>query len=283
MSIRETKLNMSRFNPGDRVRVTAIEGHPLATVERKALTLGQVEYWLKFDDPSILKTFDHPEDKKDGGEWVADELEPADAKDWLVTVHETHAQRVRVRARDDLDASRLVRDGGGEYERDLDGYVTTPVEAEETVIKNVRLATEDDRWTEVKDGQEILNYENMRIDQDGPRDFAYWLLIHALAHHKPRDPEKRAVLDKLMAKRLPVELRIGGVPFAFEKVMARLHEVHEDLVEARARDLLKERLDDTLETFNEKSEAVFEAMEDLKRKLGERARSVLPRAKTEEE
>jgi hypothetical protein len=81
MSIRETKLNMSRFNPGDRVRVTAIEGHPLATVERKDMSMGQVEYRLKFDDPSILETFDHPEDREDGGEWVADELEPADAKD----------------------------------------------------------------------------------------------------------------------------------------------------------------------------------------------------------
>jgi hypothetical protein len=178
---------------------------------------------------------------------------------------------------------RLVRDDGGEYERDIDGYVTTPVDAEEMIIKNVRLASEDERWTEVKDGQEILNYENMRIDGDGPRDFAYFLLIHALAHHKPKDSEKRAALDKLMAKRLPVELKIGGVPFAFEKVMARLHDAHEELVEARARDLLKERLDDTLETFNEKSEEVFEAMEDLKRKLAERAQSVLSSEKTDEE
>lgn len=131
----------------------------------------------------------------------------------------------------------------------------------------------------VKDPEQHVDISRCRIDRSGPREFMNFLLIHALAHHAPKDPELKKVLDAVKAEDVKVEFRIAGVPISFERVLYRMNDQLDRMIEESAAALLRERVGDTLDTFNRKSEAVYEAMDALKAKLEDRAREVFPLAR----
>lgn len=103
------------------------------------------------------------------------------------------------------------------------------------------------------------------LDRSGPEGFMNWLLIHAIAHHAPKDPDLKAVWDRLRLNDIPVEFKIAGADVPFAKVVYAINGQLDRMIEEKA-----------IELFKARCGGVIEALDQIRDGVNAKARELFP-------
>ncbi len=100
------------------------------------------------------------------------------------------------------------------------------------------------------DAVQHIDTSGVHLDRGGPEGFMNWLLIHAIAHHAPKDPELKAVWDRLRLDDIPVEFKIAGANVPFAKVVYAINGQLDRMIEEKALELFKARCEGVIEALD---------------------------------